>query len=223
MLYRGRLVVTLPGQRYDAASGLNQNYQREFEAGIGRYTQPDPIGLDGGISSYTYVESDPLTGYDPEGEQRRGISRNNRWNPLYGRRPLEETRVPLGAQFYRLRFAPDSPNTCSACLEIIISLPVRGVTRASHRYYANRNLYEELGRSSSFNREVSQALGVNNVYELMQSGRRELINPPGTEWHHQPGYPNAIWLVRRCDHRSQELQDFLHPLPGGRGGFSEHF
>jgi RHS repeat-associated protein len=67
VLYRGRLVVTLPGQRYDAASGLNYNYQRDYDTGSGRYVESDPIGLAGGISTFGYVKRNPLLNIDPTG------------------------------------------------------------------------------------------------------------------------------------------------------------
>ena len=54
------LDMRFPGQRFDAASGLNYNYFRDYETGTGRYIQSDPIGLWGGISSYAYVGSNPL-------------------------------------------------------------------------------------------------------------------------------------------------------------------
>ncbi|KGE51450.1 RHS repeat-associated core domain-containing protein, partial [Xanthomonas axonopodis] len=53
------LDMRFPGQRFDAASGLNQNYFRDYEAATGRYGQSDPIGLEGGLSSYAYVSSRP--------------------------------------------------------------------------------------------------------------------------------------------------------------------
>lgn len=52
--------MRFPGQRHDAASGLNQNYFREYESGTGRYSQSDPIGHAGGIATYVYVGSSPL-------------------------------------------------------------------------------------------------------------------------------------------------------------------
>jgi RHS repeat-associated protein len=52
--------MRFPGQRYDAASGLNYNYFRDYESGTGRYAQSDPIGLHGGIATYPYVNSKPL-------------------------------------------------------------------------------------------------------------------------------------------------------------------
>lgn len=60
--------MRLPGQQYDAVSGLNQNGFRDgYEAGTGRYSQPDPIGLAGGINPYAYVDSNPLIFTDPLG------------------------------------------------------------------------------------------------------------------------------------------------------------
>ncbi|MGN6151327.1 MAG: RHS repeat-associated core domain-containing protein, partial [Lysobacteraceae bacterium] len=59
--------LRFPGQRYDSVSGLNYNYFRDYDPGIGRYTQSDPIGLRGGISTYGYVGGDPLTMIDPLG------------------------------------------------------------------------------------------------------------------------------------------------------------
>jgi len=61
------LNLRYPGQYYDQETGLNYNYFRDYEAGTGRYIESDPIGLEGGISTYTYIESDPLNGLDAEG------------------------------------------------------------------------------------------------------------------------------------------------------------
>jgi RHS repeat-associated protein len=59
--------MRFPGQRYDAATGFNYNYFRDYDGGIGRYVQSDPIGLNGGISTYGYVGGRPLNVIDPSG------------------------------------------------------------------------------------------------------------------------------------------------------------
>jgi RHS repeat-associated protein len=59
--------MRFPGQRYDAASGLNYNYFRDYEPGTGRYVQSDPIGLDGGVSTYGYTGGNPVMFADPSG------------------------------------------------------------------------------------------------------------------------------------------------------------
>ena len=43
-----RLALRFPGQQATDASGLFYNYQREYDPAVGRYSQSDPIGLNGG-------------------------------------------------------------------------------------------------------------------------------------------------------------------------------
>ncbi|WP_307505982.1 RHS repeat-associated core domain-containing protein [Variovorax sp. W1I1] len=56
-----------PGQYADEESGLFYNYFRSYDARMGRYSQPDPIGLDGGWNRFGYAELNPLLFTDPEG------------------------------------------------------------------------------------------------------------------------------------------------------------
>ncbi|MFC5491371.1 RHS repeat-associated core domain-containing protein, partial [Dokdonella soli] len=56
-----------PGQYYDAETGLNYSYQRDYESITGRYVESDPTGLAGGINTYAYVDDSPLNGIDPDG------------------------------------------------------------------------------------------------------------------------------------------------------------
>jgi len=56
------------GQYYDAETGMVSNGYRDcYDPATGRYCESDPIGLDGGINSYTYVSDRPLTKIDPDG------------------------------------------------------------------------------------------------------------------------------------------------------------
>lgn len=56
-----------PGQYYDSETNTHYNYFRDYDPSTGRYIESDPIGLDGGINTYGYVEANPLSYVDPEG------------------------------------------------------------------------------------------------------------------------------------------------------------
>jgi RHS repeat-associated protein len=56
-----------PGQYYDQETGLHYNYFRYYNPQTGRYITPDPIGLEGGINLFVYVESNPVMFIDPFG------------------------------------------------------------------------------------------------------------------------------------------------------------
>jgi RHS repeat-associated protein len=55
------------GQQFDGETNLNYNYFRDYDPATGRYDESDPIGLGGGINTYSYVFSSPLQFADPFG------------------------------------------------------------------------------------------------------------------------------------------------------------
>jgi RHS repeat-associated protein len=52
--------LRFPGQYLDTATGLHYNYFRDYEPGTGRYIESDPIGQQGGVSTYGYAAGSAL-------------------------------------------------------------------------------------------------------------------------------------------------------------------
>jgi RHS repeat-associated protein len=93
------------GQYFDAETGLNYNYFRDYDPQTGRYVESDPIGLMGGINTYSYARSRPTQLIDPAGTDAMviiGDRRSDSWN-IFGHTSIAIT----GAGLYS--FVTDTP------------------------------------------------------------------------------------------------------------------
>lgn len=66
------------------------NYFRDYDPATGRYVQSDPIGLRGGLNTYSFAFSNPITYFDPFGLKTCGST------------PLQDRAIsdnPLGYKF----------------------------------------------------------------------------------------------------------------------------
>ena len=59
-------LIRFQGQMFDPDVGEVYNHHRWYDAHLGQYTSPDPIGLHGGLRAYGYVD-DPNAWVDPWG------------------------------------------------------------------------------------------------------------------------------------------------------------
>ncbi len=95
------LKLRLPGQVHDVETGLNQNYFRDYDPELGRYTTPDPMGLAGDVNPYVYAGANPLTNVDPLGLYQSDI---HYYMTMFlgiaaGMRPEDAQIVALASQY----------------------------------------------------------------------------------------------------------------------------
>jgi RHS repeat-associated protein len=98
--------LRLPGQSFDAETGMNHNGFRDYAAGLTRYVESDPIGLNGGISTYQYVKGNPAKFVDPQGKNASDGSSGS-WGGLSYSTQTAILNNPL------LRFIGDNPQVGS--------------------------------------------------------------------------------------------------------------
>jgi RHS repeat-associated protein len=96
-----KLAVSVPGitvnlrfagQYADSESNLYYNTNRSYCPSCGRYTQADPIGLEGGWSRFNYVGANSLSFFDPDGLLPQRYEKP----PNPNKRPPPEHRTPSG-------------------------------------------------------------------------------------------------------------------------------
>ena len=59
--------LRFPGQYFDVETSINYNYFRDYDPAAGRYVESDPIGIRGGLNSFSYADANPASSADAFG------------------------------------------------------------------------------------------------------------------------------------------------------------
>lgn len=99
------------GKERDEESGFYYHGARHYAPWLGRWTRCDPIGMDGGINPYSYVEGNPIQFVDPSGTEKV---------------KKETLTVPAGEKPYSRNVLLDGPEVFSDATGILESFFVGG-------------------------------------------------------------------------------------------------
>ena len=133
----------LPGQYADKETNTHYNYFRDhYFPDQGRYGQSDPIGLAGGINTYSYVENDPLSYDDHFGLQGgrsygSGISKQRKFDrkhppprPGNGLQPSQNSEIKNALDNLNDILDTPDPGEGLVCLEITCT----GIDNCGYKY-----------------------------------------------------------------------------------------
>ncbi|PIT14909.1 hypothetical protein BGI33_07055 [Snodgrassella alvi] len=181
------------GQYLDRETGLHYNTFRYYDPDIGRFTQPDPIGLLGGLNLYQYAPNG-LTWVDPWGCAKKDLS------------GVDASGRPLSSSGYSVWYQTEIPEN------------IQTSTRAQHFKNANEQLYNVLKNNPDFAKMLPP-----EVVAHVQPGPRggfKGTSPPEHSWHHNAHDPTKIELIPRSQHKAPgPVQGNLHP--NQKGGFKK--
>ncbi|WP_226662909.1 RHS repeat-associated core domain-containing protein [Microbulbifer aggregans] len=149
--------LRFPGQYFDEESGLYQNYFREYDHGIGRYIQNDPVGFLGGINYFAYTYNSPTVLIDPTGEIVPLV-----WLAAMAGKAVVSALFEIGMQAGKQYFLQGKSLKCididwvDVGVAAIAGAAFPGVTKVKdvyHSHKASKELSKQLSRAQAESRK----------------------------------------------------------------------
>ncbi|WP_437813542.1 RHS repeat-associated core domain-containing protein [Sorangium sp. So ce1078] len=84
-----------PGHWYEPETGLHYNRWRYFDPASATYLSPEPLGLEGGLEAYGYVNGRPLAAIDADGLMRSTATPRRGAGPTQTGYSARDPRTPL--------------------------------------------------------------------------------------------------------------------------------
>jgi RHS repeat-associated protein len=100
--------LRFPGQYYQAETGLNQNYSRDYDPLTGKYVESDLIGQHGGLDTYVYVGESPTDGVDPLGTLRQGSGFSGPSDPRW--QSIQQAEAKIRKELQKASACHRNPN-----------------------------------------------------------------------------------------------------------------
>ncbi|WP_438043592.1 RHS repeat-associated core domain-containing protein [Sorangium sp. So ce128] len=155
--------LRLPGQYADEETGLHCNGHRYYDPATGVYLSPEPLGIEGSLKPYAYVDDHPMDWVDVDGLLRCVITRRNGTQVVRSSGGSEESIHPAVAAALPRTNArqPGDPRPPEGCAEPqALSDHIRDWERRTGRSCApgdrnwQRNLKSALGEVDTIRSET---------------------------------------------------------------------
>jgi RHS repeat-associated protein len=154
--------LRFPGQIYDAHMELMYNYFRDYDPATGRYVESDPIGLHGGINTFSYAFANPLANGDPLGLRVLLVGHD-------AAEPLGKLTNP-NSYHLALYLEPDSKCDCEGSWPLTL-----GAQKSGDRLVSAINYYGDAIANATFTQTVPTPSGMTDcefIQNLIFAGAR---------------------------------------------------